>query len=71
MIIPTGTVKWFSTDKGYGFISPDDGDKDVFVHFSGIVGEGRRFLEDGQRVSYTTEPSPKGERAIEVRPLEG
>ena len=47
-----GTVKWFSEDKGYGFITPDDGGKDLFVHFSGIAGTGFKSLEEGAKVSY-------------------
>lgn len=68
--MPIGTVKWFSSEKGYGFISPDDGGKDVFVHFSGIVGEGHRSLDEGQRVSYTAEDGEKGPRAVDVKPAE-
>ena len=48
--MPTGTVKWFSNDKGYGFITPDDGSNDVFVHFSSIEGDGYRSLEEGSKV---------------------
>ncbi len=61
-----GTVKWFSRVKGYGFISPDGGDKDVFVHFSAITGAGYRNLEEGQRVEFSIEDSPKGPQAAEV-----
>ena len=52
--MPTGTVKWFSNDKGYGFITPDDGSNDVFVHFSSIEGDGYRSLEEGAKVEYET-----------------
>ena len=64
-----GTVKWFSRVKGYGFISPDGGEKDVFVHFSAIVGEGYRNLEEGQRVEFSIEDTPKGPQAAEVMDL--
>ncbi len=63
----TGTVKWFSRVKGYGFIAPDDATKEIFVHFSGIEGEGYRNLEEGQRVSYVVEDTPKGPQAASVR----
>ena len=62
-----GTVKWFSRVKGYGFIAPDDGGKEIFVHFSGIEGEGYRNLEEGQKVTYTVEETPKGPQAVSVR----
>jgi cold shock protein len=61
-----GTVKWFSRVKGYGFISPDGGEKDVFVHYSAIGGDGYRNLEEGQRVEFSIEDSPKGPQAAEV-----
>lgn len=65
-----GTVKWFSDEKGYGFITPDEGGKDLFVHFSAIEGQaGRRNLDDGQRVSYDVEGSDKGDRATNVQAL--
>jgi CspA family cold shock protein len=67
----TGTVKWFSRAKGYGFIEPDGGDKDVFVHYSAIVGEGYRNLSEGQRVEFTIEDTPKGPQAAEVIDLDG
>ena len=60
----TGTVKWFSRVKGYGFIAPDDGGKEIFVHFSGIEGEGYRNLEEGQKVTYTVEETPRGPEAF-------
>jgi cold shock protein len=67
--MPTGTVKWFSNDKGYGFITPDDGSNDVFVHFSSIEGDGYRSLEEGSKVEYETEAGPKGPAATGVKPI--
>ena len=64
----TGTVKWFNDAKGYGFISRQAGE-DVFVHHSGIVGEGFRSLHEDQRVEFTVEQGPKGLRAVQVRAL--
>jgi cold shock protein len=65
----TGTVKWFSDDKGYGFVTPDEPGKDLFVHHNGIVGEGFKTLAEGAKVTFDTEPSDKGPRAVNVRPL--
>jgi CspA family cold shock protein len=62
-------VKWFSAEKGYGFITPEDGGRDVFVHFSGIVGEGHRSLDEGERVSFNSEEGDKGPRAVDVKPV--
>jgi CspA family cold shock protein len=62
----TGTVKWFSSDKGYGFITQDDGDKDVFVHHSAIKGEGYKSLAEGAKVEYELEDSPRGPQARHV-----
>ena len=64
-----GIVKWFSNEKGYGFITPDDGGKDLFVHFSSIGGDGYRSLNDGARVSYESEEGPKGPVATNVQEL--
>ena len=65
----TGTVKWFSDQKGYGFITPDDGAKDLFVHHSNILGEGFKTLQDGQKVEYETRQGQKGPEATQVRPV--
>jgi len=65
----TGTVKWFSNDKGFGFITPDDQSKDVFVHHTAIVGSGYRSLTEGAKVSYDTESGPKGPKAVNVQLL--
>ncbi len=62
----TGSVKWFSRVKGYGFIAPDDQEKEIFVHFSGIEAEGYRNLEQGQRVAFEVEDTPKGPQAVRV-----
>jgi CspA family cold shock protein len=62
----TGTVRWFSRVKGYGFIKPDNSEKDVFVHYSAIVGEGYRNLNEGQRVEFVIEDSAKGPQAVKV-----
>ena len=63
----TGTVKWFNAAKGFGFISPDDGGADVFVHFSAIDGSGYRELTEGQHVEFETTRGPKGLQASNVR----
>ncbi len=62
----TGTVKWFSDEKGFGFITPDEGGKDLFVHFSSIAAEGFRTLAEGARVNYEAEEGPKGPNAVNV-----
>jgi cold shock protein len=61
-----GTVKWFSQDKGYGFITPDEGGEDLFVHFSAIVGSGFKTLEEGEKVSYEVGQGQKGPQAQNV-----
>ena len=66
-----GTVKWFSRMKGWGFIEPDGGDRDVFVHYESIVGEGFRNLEKGERVRFLIEDSPKGPKAVNVSSIDG
>ena len=63
---PEGTVKWFSDEKGYGFIRPDDGSEDVFVHHTGIAGEGFKSLEEGDRVTYEVSQGRKGLQAENV-----
>jgi CspA family cold shock protein len=65
----TGTVKWFSDQKGYGFITPDGGGADLFVHHSAIAGSGFRSLSEGAKVSYDTEQGPKGPAAANVQVL--
>src|SRR5215211_5345529 len=66
----TGTVKWFSDDKGFGFITPDEGDRDLFVHHTGIQMEGYRSLAEGLRVTYEEEQGDKGPKAVNVQKLE-
>jgi CspA family cold shock protein len=66
----TGTVKWFSDDKGFGFITPDEGGRDLFVHFTSIVGDGFRTLVEGAKVSYEEEDGPKGPKAVNVTRLQ-
>ena len=64
-----GTVKWFNAEKGYGFITPDDGSKDLFVHFSEIQGSGYRSLDEVQKVEIEVGQGQKGPQAQQVRPL--
>jgi CspA family cold shock protein len=67
--MPEGTVKWFNGEKGYGFITPEDGGKDVFVHYSSIEGSGFKSLQEGQRVSFELGRGQKGPQADHVRTL--
>ena len=65
----TGTVKWFNADKGFGFITPEDGSKDLFVHHSEIQADGYKSLDDGQKVEYVVGEGQKGPCATNVKPL--
>jgi CspA family cold shock protein len=65
----TGTVKWFNAEKGFGFITPDDGSGDVFAHFSAITTRGYRTLEENQQVSFEITQGPKGPQAENISPL--
>jgi len=67
--MPQGTVKWFNEEKGYGFIKPDDGSDDLFVHYSAITGSGFRSLEEGAKVSYEATRGKKGMQAENVTPV--
>lgn len=67
--MPRGSVKWFSAEKGYGFITPDDGTKDVFVHHSAIQADGFRTLNEGDKVEYQVTQGQKGPQAVNVQKL--
>jgi cold shock protein len=66
----TGTVKWFNDGKGFGFITPDGGGKDLFAHFSAIQGEGHKSLRENQKVSFDVTTGPKGDQATNIKPLD-
>ena len=73
LLMKNGTVKWFNPDKGYGFIANDEGGDDVFVHYSAIIADGFRTLNEGQKVTFDVEPDPKDEgklRAVDVKVVE-
>jgi len=69
VVVATGTVKWFSNEKGYGFISPSGGSEDVFVHFSSIGVSGFKTLQEGAKVEFEIEQGPKGPQAKNVTPI--
>ena len=65
----TGTVKWFNDSKGFGFVTPEGGGKDLFAHFSAIQGQGFKTLQEGQRVTFDVTTGPKGPQASNIRPV--
>jgi CspA family cold shock protein len=67
--MPTGTVKWFNEEKGFGFITPESGERDLFVHFSGIDGSGFKTLAENAKVEYDEEAGDKGPKAVNVRSI--
>jgi CspA family cold shock protein len=67
--VPTGTVKWFNDEKGFGFITPDEGDRDLFVHYTGIDGQGFKSLPENAKVQYEEEHGDKGPKAVNVRAI--
>ena len=69
MHVATGTVKWFNSEKGFGFIAPDDGSDDVFAHYSAIATSGYRSLDEGQKVEFDVVQGNKGLQAENIRPL--
>ena len=70
LLMPNGTVKWFSNSKGYGFISPEEGGEDVFAHFSAIEMDGYKCLKEGQKVIFDVSEGPKGLQAAKITPEE-
>ena len=66
----TGVVKWFNNAKGYGFVTPDEGEQDIFVHFSAIEMDGYRTLKEGQRVEFEVEEGPKGLHALNLHSVQ-
>jgi cold shock protein len=66
----TGVVKWFNDGKGYGFITPDSGGKDLFAHFSAIQGNGHKSLRENQKVSFDVTKGPKGDQAVNIKPID-
>jgi CspA family cold shock protein len=65
--MPSGTVKWFNAEKGFGFIVPDDGSQDLFAHYSAIEASGYRSLEEGQKVTFEVTDGPKGPQAASIK----